>query len=507
MSTLAALMAQVLPAAVAVGPPATSGQPDRGGRPKGADRPDRPVGWVRVMRARVPAFDALEADDLVIVPEGVLATVVHEPADAEHVAEELARAAVAGVVLVAQPEAIGATGWPAAATTLAERLVSAGVPTFRLPGGDEIALEGAVITHLAAERATLERQVARLEADVQAIALRGGGLQEMAAAVGGFAGRGVAIEDADAAIVAVHAPSGAPEAGLLAARYERRRGPIALRAELPGGGALVLLGEAPPGELERAAVARIAVLIALELTRGSAVRRTRDRSAEVLPAAGPPWVALMARQALPGEDATLEEREQRRDRVTRLAPARRLLLRGDATSIELRAVAAAVADDPMGLELAGRMGRLLARPVAVSRSFDEPTARPAADAEARALLEAADELAAVEAPPAVLRADRLAMYRLLGSLHNLPDGERHARALLAPLLSGTADGQRTRLATLRAILDGAGPAEAAATLGVHRNTVAYRLRAIRARTGWDLDDAELRLALSLALRIVQTAQT
>jgi hypothetical protein len=467
---------------------------------------DRPVAWVRVMRARVPAFDALETGDLVIVPASALASVVQEPTDAEHMAEELARAAVAGVVIVPQSGATDAAGWPGAAAALAERLAAGGTPSFRLIGTDEVALERAAIAFLVNERAELDRQVARLEADVQAIALEGRGLAEMAAAIAAFARRAVAIEDPEGAIVALHAPPDLPASTVLAARYERRRGPIALRVGLPGGGALVLLGDDAGSDLETAAVGRVAVLVALELARGPAGRRRPARATEGLPAGGPPWVVLMARQVLPDEDATLAEREQRRERVTRLAPARRLLLRGDATSIELRAVVAAVPDDPLALELAGRIGRLLGRPVAASRPFGVAAGRPAADAEARALLEAADELAALEAPPAVLRADRLALYRLLGSLHNLPDGERHARALLAPLLSGAPRAQRERLATLRSALDGAGPAAAAAALGVHRNTIRYRLRAIEQRTGWDLDDAELRFVLSLALRLVRLAQ-
>jgi DNA-binding PucR family transcriptional regulator len=37
---------------------------------------------------------------------------------------------------------------------------------------------------------------------------------------------------------------------------------------------------------------------------------------------------------------------------------------------------------------------------------------------------------------------------------------------------------------------------------VHRNTTAYRVKRIEELTGWDLREADLRLALSLALRIL-----
>jgi DNA-binding PucR family transcriptional regulator len=180
-----------------------------------------------------------------------------------------------------------------------------------------------------------------------------------------------------------------------------------------------------------------------------------------------------------------------------------MTLRGSAQSVEVRVVAAAPPDDPEGLLLARRIGALLGRVVGVSRPFGDPGGRSAAEADARATMEAAERLAT---PPAVAPADRLPAYRLLGNLHNLPEGSRQARALLAPLLQGRADVRREHLATLRAILDQPGLAEAADALGVHRNTVAYRVRRIEEATGWRLSDPELRFPLALALRLVQDEQ-
>ncbi|HXI46266.1 MAG TPA: helix-turn-helix domain-containing protein, partial [Candidatus Acidoferrales bacterium] len=188
-----------------------------------------------------------------------------------------------------------------------------------------------------------------------------------------------------------------------------------------------------------------------------------------------------------------------------LAPARRLALRGDADSLEFRlvvAIAAGRAQAP-DLDLPGRIAALLARTVAVSRPFTTPLDRPTAEAEARSTLEAA---LALREPPAVARADRLAAYRLMGALHNLPDGPRLARAMLEPLLEGRPDVRREHLETLRAVLERGGVNEAAAALGVHRNTIAYRLRRIEALTGWRLSDPDLRLPLAAALRIVQQEQ-
>jgi len=59
---------------------------------------------------------------------------------------------------------------------------------------------------------------------------------------------------------------------------------------------------------------------------------------------------------------------------------------------------------------------------------------------------------------------------------------------------------------LRAILDTPALSAAALGLGIHRNTLAYRLKRMEAMTGWDLDDPTVRFAVGMALRIVRNAQ-
>ena len=141
--------------------------------------------------------------------------------------------------------------------------------------------------------------------------------------------------------------------------------------------------------------------------------------------------------------------------------------------------------------------------MAVSRPFSTPTDRPAAEGDARATLEAA---LALDRQPRLARADRLAIYRMLGAMHKLPDGPQLALGVLEPLLDARPDVRRERIETLRAVLGHGGVGEAAAALGVHRNTVAYRLRRIEAATGWRLGDPDLRLPLALALEFVQEDQ-
>lgn len=502
MATLDELRLAIAPAA-RLEPPAAGSAGATAGEPAPID-----LAWVRLMKTRVPAFDALEPGDVAILPASAVAGVAPDEGAQRELVAAAVRAGVAGLLLVD-----GEDG-PATLDGVAAAARSAGVAVLRLAAVDPAAVERSVIGFLVNHRAELERQATLLESRLEEVALDGGGFTGMAAAIAAWLGRAVAIEGPRGDALAVHAPPGVPDAVAAVAAFHGRRRAAALRVPLPaaGGsaGALALLGERPASELERVATARIAGLLALQLAREEAVGRARESARrDQLPPAGPPWVVLVARQDVPGGPGApggpepIDRREATRRGLRLLAPARRMTLRGDAESLELRVVAAVEAGDPQGTELARRIGGYLGRLVAVSRPFDAPPGRPAAEAEARATLEAAEALAE---PPAVARADRLPAYRLLGNLHSLPDGPRQARALLAPLLAGRPDVRRERLATLRAVLEQPGLAEAAAALGVHRNTVAYRVRRIEASTGWRLADPELRLPLALALRLVQIEQ-
>jgi PucR family transcriptional regulator, purine catabolism regulatory protein len=473
-------------------------------------KPPRDVAWVRVMKARVPAFDALDAGDVAIVPASALDVVAPSPGDLDALVTALAGAPVAAIVLVDADDTSASLATRLESLAVAAR--SAGLVAWRVPRGDAAAIERSVIGYLVNRRAELEHQAALLEARLEALALAGADIDALVAAIAEFLGRAVIVEVTRGNALASHAPIGTAAAAAIAA-YHRDERRVALRVPLPGAdgaaaaetATLVLPGDAEATELERATVERIAGFLALELARDEALRRARDTTArgEQMPPAGPPWIVLVARQRSPGDATTAEEREQTRRDVRLIAPARRMALRGDADSLELRAIVAVDASDPDGTILARRVASSLRRPVAVSRPIDDASQRPAAEADARATLEAIESL---REPPTVARADRLAAYRLLGNLHNVPDGRRLARALLRPVLEGRADVRREHLATLRAVIDQPGLAEAAAALGVHRNTIAYRVRRIEELTGWRLTDPELRLPLAMAVRLVQEDQ-
>ena len=532
MATVEALRAAILPGArwVANGPD-ESDSPAR----------TRDLAWVRLMRARVPAFDALERGDVAIVPLAAAEVVAPDPDGVAALVGAAAAAEIAGIILVADALAPASSTAGAIARVLVAAAAEAGVPVLDAGAGDAAAIERSVIGFLVNHRAELDRQATILETRLEAIALAGGGPTGLAAAIAGFLGRAVVIEGRRGLPIAVHAPADVPASAASVAAYHERPRSVGIRIALPPpgpaalpdvasgaaaapdaatanlaaataaagplaepAGALVLLGDRPSTELDRIATARIAGLLALELARDVAVGRAVDSARrEALPSDGPPWVVIVARQGGPDEPFDPARRESVRRDLRALRPARRLTLRGDVQSVEVRVVAAAVDDDPDGVGLTGRISTLLGRTAAVSRPFRDPAGRSAAEAEARATLEAAERLVSA---PSVARAERLPAYRLLGSLHNLPDGERQARALLEPVLAGRTDVVRERLATLRTLLEQPGLSETAAALGVHRNTVAYRIRRIESLTGWHLADPELRFPLALALKLVHDDQ-
>ena len=98
--------------------------------------------------------------------------------------------------------------------------------------------------------------------------------------------------------------------------------------------------------------------------------------------------------------------------------------------------------------------------------------------------------------------DELGVYRLIFAAEHLPElGAFHDDAL-SSLITYDREHSADLVRTLKAFFDATcGPKEAAAFLGVHRNTVLYRLDRIREITGVDLDDADVRLRLHLALCI------
>jgi hypothetical protein len=465
---------------------------------------DRPVAWVRVLKPRTPAFDALDTDDLAIVPVGALVNLGAMGVDADSISEAVTLAKACGVLVVGDADSGAA---PAVLNAAARH----GLAALHLPDADVNALERSAIGFVVNARAELDARAAELELELEQAAQAGAGLDGLAAIISRFFARPIAIEADDGTILAVHTGAESKEGAPQVSGYLRQRRGAAMRVALPAPGTLVLLGSQPVSDLERVASSRLAPFRGLALVAPAG--RAGARGGERLPADGPPWVALVARQYDADDQPGLPEREKARSALKHLEPARRLVLRGDATSLELRIIYAPTPADPLGADLAGRLSRRIGRPVAVSESFATAGERAAREATARATLEAFEALPAVEqrqlataAGGTVVHANLLPALRLMGGLTAMPDASRHARTMLQPLLSGRRARDAHTLATLRAVLDHAGMAEAAAALGIHRNTLAYRLAVIERRTGWRMSDPLVRFGLALAVRFVQSDQ-
>ncbi|WP_067824388.1 PucR family transcriptional regulator [Actinomadura kijaniata] len=105
-------------------------------------------------------------------------------------------------------------------------------------------------------------------------------------------------------------------------------------------------------------------------------------------------------------------------------------------------------------------------------------------------------------PGAVRRVEELGAARILLGWYGSRAFADYARQLLAPLL---ASGEKEVLATVESYIDHACSAGTTArALGLHRNTVAQRIRRAERLLGLPLTHAETRLAIQLACRVLRS---
>src|SRR5690348_4818161 len=103
-------------------------------------------------------------------------------------------------------------------------------------------------------------------------------------------------------------------------------------------------------------------------------------------------------------------------------------------------------------------------------------------------------------PRRVVRPAELGIYRLLLALRDAGELAPFVQRTLEPLLADTRNGDAL-IDTLDAFFACNGNlSEAARRLHLHRNSLIYRLNRARELLGRDLDDADLRLALQLAIK-------
>src|SRR4051812_13111571 len=125
------------------------------------------LGWVRLMRARVPAFDSLDAGDVAIVPMGALAVVAPDAEALGSVVRAAAEATIGGLVLVGDPRA-DPMPVPEALVLAA---AAANLPVLDAGPADPAAIERSAISFLVNHRAELEHQATILETRLEQLAL------------------------------------------------------------------------------------------------------------------------------------------------------------------------------------------------------------------------------------------------------------------------------------------------------------------------------------------------
>jgi purine catabolism regulator len=98
----------------------------------------------------------------------------------------------------------------------------------------------------------------------------------------------------------------------------------------------------------------------------------------------------------------------------------------------------------------------------------------------------------------------LGIYQLLGQLEDIPAVREFTFQVIGPLIEYDAQHRSSLVQTLDAYFDHHGNiSQTAESLFIHRNTLLYRLERIQELTGQDLSQANMRLAMQLALKLWQ----
>lgn len=98
----------------------------------------------------------------------------------------------------------------------------------------------------------------------------------------------------------------------------------------------------------------------------------------------------------------------------------------------------------------------------------------------------------------------LGVYRLLGKLDNIPAVHEFCDQVIGPLVEYDQQHRSNLVQTIAAYFNHHGNiSQTAESLFIHRNTLLYRLDRIQELTGHDMNHADMRLALHLALKLWQ----
>lgn len=493
----------------------------------------REVVWCTALRARPPAF-TLRGGELLLIDPQVMAA-VDSRLTLARLLESLAGQGVAGAAVMGRVSAD------------AHRVADAhSLPLIALPAGSALdQIEPQVLRYIVDRRAELHERAQDLHRQLSELALAGQGLPALLRRLHELTGVPVLLEREGATDFISGAGGWLPESIATAINAERPAldawlrevplsafdPPVALRSLVNGqarliapilvqgsiAGFLSLLGsEGELGELHRLAVGRAAHACAIELVRARAARDARDEVEEELldvltrPGAHEaarerakrkgfdveaPYVVIAAEASSSGVAKKIRSSWERQLATMRI-PA--LVRERGETTIALVTLAAGQMKSLLDqLHRAARSGA--ATPVALGYGAVRSGAAEVAAA-AREAEQALTMGKRLFGPDSATAFADLGLYRLLYGLQALPELRAFSSDLLGRLDAKDRGGALRQ--TLAAYLATNGsPTDAAERLHLHRNTVLYRLGRIEDLLGVDLRDAEVRLALHLALKI------
>lgn len=515
----------------------------------GANALDRDVSWASRPKPGPPVFGHLRGGEIVLF-SGATLNGLEEPMSLEEAVHELARSGVSAIAYLGRVSA--------GAKSAAEEQ---NIVFMQLPSTADLSLlEQDAFHHITERRREIQRRGQEAGRRLLELAIAGETLPVIIRSLAESAGHSVALEGRDGRLHSFHAPdehamSRAESEAVLASAREALIGPLRMMAEsspaeppvavyplgsewsrvvAPVIGKEGLLGSismiARTHEIsdeERTLTSRGAAACAIVMVREYATLAARREIEvnvldEVLDGAlrseltllqqakrlghdlALPHIALVVRLDAPGSNAIARPREQRwpvlDEVMARRGPRLLWRIRNNSAEIiwpvadanEAKAVATTLEED-----LRRRLhGSTLVPSIGAGRVRSGLAGIQQSHQEAKQALSLGRRLGA----GGLTRFDDLGLYRLVFAAEKMPELRDFHDETLRPLISYDQEHGADLIRTLKAFFDArCGPKEAAGLLGVHRNTVLYRLERVKEISALDLDDPDVRLRLHLAL--------
>ncbi len=482
---------------------------------------DRTISWAVSVRAAPPFLPPLRGDELVVLSGRILREILAAgTADADELLETLAQSPVAA--LLTEPN-------------LFDEPVGS-LPFLLFPGPIPLDLEATLNRLLTEQRRALYRLSTELTRELSRAALTGG-LEAVLRAAALASNRALVLQDSEGRVLAQAGTGASPAVPTVlalarshpAVRTVAEGGDERLLTTISVGGRPIYLSllarEGTSAERDRLVLSLVAGLCSSLLSHESRLARPAPVSQLVsdilfgrLTESSLVHAAQRLGLEIDGEivvvllgSSDTSRREQILQHITEGATRERstalgseiafLLTPTEAARVEARARAlASELSTPLSFLALAAKSRHSSLPwyLAIARPLARLKAAPDGLREARFLI-GLMQRGAIPGPVARFdELDDVGPFAVLYLLWGHPEADDFQRRLLGPLLD---EDERSLelLQTLAAFLELGSASEVAIRLGIHRNTVAYRLAKVAELTGRNLSDTRDRLLLHLAL--------